>query len=481
MRLKLFKKYFLTTSLIILVSLAFMMLILTFSLDSYISRNKYDSMEKACSQVTDYISVVAKEGKISKNQLSGMLITVARVSDADIFIADDTGRVFACGCEEWIREGTCAHSSTLISSTTFDKAENEDKFISTLDIYEKPHYVTAKSMYNNGNQRYCTVFAAASVSTVAQLLSTITRLYIISAIVPIIIMFFCIYAMTYRLTKPLKQMSEASRAMAKGDFSKRIPVTTDDEIGELAVSFNMMTNSLAQLEGMRKSFVANVSHELKTPMTTIGGFIDGILDGTIEPDKQEYYLGIVSSEVKRLSRLVESMLSMSRLESGEFSLKPEIFDLKELIFTIAISQEQRIENKSLDITGLDELQGISINADKDLIHQVVYNLVDNAVKVTNEGGSIDFGLKSDKNFAVLTVTNSGSGIPEKDLPFIFERFYKVDKSRSTLKNSMGLGLYIAKTIVTAHGGTISVLSKEDDLTTFKITLPINNDWSKHNG
>lgn len=113
--------------------------------------------------------------------------------------------------------------------------------------------------------------------------------------------------MTYRLTKPLKQMSEAARAMAKGDFSKRIPVTSDDEIGELAVSFNQMTNSLVQLEGMRKSFVANVSHELKTPMTTIGGFIDGILDGTIEPDKQKYYLQIVSDEVKRLSRLVQSI------------------------------------------------------------------------------------------------------------------------------------------------------------------------------
>lgn len=472
MRLKLFKKYFLTTSLIILLSLSFMMLILSFALDNYISQTKYESMENACAQVTDYISVVSKEGKISKNQLHGMLSTVARVSDADIFIADNSGKVFVCGCEEWAENKTCSHSVTLISSSTLKKAESEDEFVSALDIYENPHYVTAKSMYNENNQRYCTVFAAASVSTVAELLATITRLYIISAIVPIIVMFFCIYAMTYRLTKPLKQMSEASRAMAKGDFSKRIPVTTDDEIGELATSFNMMTNSLAQLEGMRKSFVANVSHELKTPMTTIGGFIDGILDGTIEPEKQEYYLEIVSSEVKRLSRLVQSMLSMSRLESGEFSLKPELFDLREMIFTIVISQEQRIESKSLQITGLDELQGLSIKADRDLIHQVVYNLVDNAVKFTEDGGNISFSLKSDKNFALLTVTNSGSGIPEKDLPFIFERFYKVDKSRATLKNSTGLGLYIAKTIITAHGGTVSVSSKENDLTTFKITLPL---------
>ena len=143
---------------------------------------------------------------------------------------------------------------------------------------------------------------------------------------------------------------------AKGDFSKRIPVTSDDEIGELAVSFNQMTNSLVQLEGMRKSFVANVSHELKTPMTTIGGFIDGILDGTIEPEKQSYYLQIVSDEVRRLSRLVQSMLSMAKLESGEFVLKPELFDFRELLCTIVISQEQRIEAEKIEITGLDGIE-----------------------------------------------------------------------------------------------------------------------------
>lgn len=473
MRLKLFKKYFFTTSLIIIFSLGFMMLILSFTLNKYIARTKYESLNNACSQVMDYITTFSENGKISGNQFYGMLRTVAQVSDSDIFIADNSGRVIVCGCEEWSEKRACMHTISIISADLLDKAENSDEFfVSTIEIYERPHYVTAKSMHNSKGERYGTVFAAASVSTVSELLSTITRLYIISAIVPIIIMFFCIYAMTYRLTKPLKQMSEASKAMAKGDFSKRIPVTTDDEIGELATSFNMMTNSLAQLEGMRKSFVANVSHELKTPMTTIGGFIDGILDGTIESEKQEYYLNIVSDEVKRLSRLVQSMLSMSRLESGEFSLKPENFDLRELLFTIVISQEQRIEGKSLKISGLDELQGLSVNADKDLIHQVVYNLVDNAVKFTDDGGQISFTLKSDGKKAVLCITNSGKGIPEKDLPFIFERFYKVDKSRSMGKNSTGLGLYIAKTIITAHGGTISVSSRENEFTSFKITLPI---------
>ena len=473
MRLKLFKKYFFTTLLIIIFSLGFMMLILSFALDKFIAKSKYESLNTACSHVVEYINVFSKNGRMDNNQFYGMLRTVAKVSDSDIFIADNGGNVMVCACEEWSQKRACMHTMSIIPKKILNKSENTDEFfVSTVEIYERPHYVTAQSMRNREGECYATVFAAASVSTVNELLSTITRLYIFSAIVPIIIMFFCIYAMTYRLTKPLKQMSVASRAMAKGDFSKRIPVTSDDEIGELAASFNVMTNSLSQLEGMRKSFVANVSHELKTPMTTIGGFIDGILDGTIEPEKQTYYLNIVSDEVKRLSRLVQSMLSMSRLESGEFSLKPEMFDLRELLFTIAISQERRIEDKKIQINGLDSLQGLSVKADKDLIYQSVYNLVDNAIKFTNDGGYIEFSLKSEDKKAVLTVTNSGSGIPEKDLPFIFERFYKVDKSRSLGKNSTGLGLYIVKTIITAHRGVIAVSSKENEFTTFKITLPI---------
>ena len=235
-----------------------------------------------------------------------------------------------------------------------------------------------------------------------------------------------------------------------------------------------MTNSLVQLEGMRKSFVANVSHELKTPMTTIGGFIDGILDGTIEPEKQSYYLQIVSDEVRRLSRLVQSMLSMAKLESGEFVLKPELFDFRELLCTIVVSQEQRIEAAKLNITGLDEIQSVSVNADKDLIHQVIYNLVDNAVKFTNETGTIDFKVKTDSKKLTFTITNTGKGIPESELPYVFERFYKVDKSRSANKSSTGLGLYIVKTIVKAHGGSITAASRENQFTAFSVVLPLNN-------
>lgn len=478
MKLKLFKKYFFTTFLIIVISLGIMMMILSLVFNDYIAKSNMQTLDKACSETDIYIeNDIKSDGELDLNNLPYLLNTICDVSDTDVFIVNNKGEIIACGCAERLEMGTCLHFATKIDIPK--QSEEKAKRFSTLGIYELPHYVSYKELSNNETDAYM-VFATSSVSQVKNLISAIWRLYLISAVIPIIIMFFAIYFMTDRMTKPLKQMSEASRAMAKGDFSKRIPVTSDDEIGELAASFNMMTNSLSQLEGMRRSFVANISHELKTPMTTIAGFIDGILDGTIEEDKQNYYLGIVSVEVQRLSRLVQSMLSMARLESGEFVLRPEEFDLNEMFCNIVISQEQRIVKQKIDIKGLDELAHVTVEADKDLIYQVIYNLVDNAIKFTDEGGEIIFKLKAEGKNAIFSIKNSGEGISDTDLPFIFERFYKADKSRSNVKNSTGLGLYIVKTIISAHSGKITVRSKKDAWTEFEVSLPLE-DRRKLNG
>lgn len=474
MKLKLFNKYFLTTALIVVFSLTVLVIILSFVLNGNIASSKEHTLTTVCQNVSEYISDAADNSEqIEKQDFYYMLNSIADVAESDVFVADNSGKLLVCGCAEWNTETGCPHKAFTVTKDEFNRYLNSKKnlHIGKLGIYRHPHYISVKTILGNDNKHYATVYAATPVSAVSNLMSTITKLFFFAALIPLLLMFIFIYAMTYRLTKPLKLMSEASRAMAKGDFSRRIPVTSDDEIGELATSFNMMTNSLSQLESMRKSFVANVSHELKTPMTTIGGFIDGILDGTIEQEKQSYYLGIVSEEVKRLSRLVQSMLSMSKLETGEFVLKPELFDFGELLCTVVISQEQRIDKQRIEINGLDTLPNISVNADRDLIYQVLYNLVDNAVKFTNEDGKIDFSLKKEGKNLVFSITNSGSGIPQKDIPYIFERFYKVDKSRSAAKNSTGLGLYIVKTIISAHSGTISVASEENSYTTFKITLP----------
>lgn len=474
MRQKLFKKQFGAIALIVFLSLSAILIILTFMYNEHISDEKYKTLQKSCESINEFIEIGAENEvePYDDNSIFYIMNNIATVVDSDIFVTDQSGVIRICGCEFWNTEDGCEHKGSQLNITEINKVINEEGYgINTLGFYVDAHYTVVEAIeINDVKKGY--IVAADSLDKTGELMKNITYIYVISAIVPLVLMFVALYFMTYRLTRPLKLMSEASKAMARGDFSRRIPVTRDDEIGQLAVSFNQMTNSLARLEEVRKSFIANVSHELRTPMTTIGGFIDGIMDGTIPPERQNHYLQIVHDEVKRLSRMVESMLSVSRLESKETELVKTEFDFKEQLIGIVISQEKRIADKDISIEGLDGLGDITINADKDLIYRVVYNLVDNAIKFTENGGKINFNIKLDSSNFTFRIENTGKGIPEVELPYLFERFYKVDKSRSSNKESTGLGLYIVKTIIKNHGGVITVSSVENQFTAFEFTLPI---------
>ena len=300
---------------------------------------------------------------------------------------------------------------------------------------------------------------------------TALQMFLIAAAAAFILAFVVVGLFSYRLVKPLRQMSAAAKSFGDGDFSIRVPVTSNDEIGQLATAFNNMADSLSGSESMNRSFVANVSHELKTPMTTIAGFIDGILDGTIPPERQSHYLHIVSDEVKRLSRLVRTMLNLSRIDNGELKLRPNDFDISETVLSTVLTFEKSIDEKKIDIRGLDTLQPMQLHGDEDLLHQVVYNLVENAVKFTNTEGYISFNVSDSIDRIVVTIENSGSGIQSDELPLVFEKFYKTDKSRSQDKNGMGLGLYLVRTIIKLHGGDISVSSVVNEYTRFSFYIP----------
>ena len=387
MRQKLFKKYFFTIGVLIVLSLTIMMLVMTVVYNNQLSSQTQNSLKNSCDKIYGFLEGKAFVSVEKEKETHEMLNTLSEVLSADIYYTDRNGVIKICYCGEWGTEGICEHSGAELSGDFIGKADYYSG-ASSLGIYNERRYVYSRALTNESGDISAYIISTSPVSSFEFQLKALWKIYIFAAIVPILIMLAVIYVITYRLTKPLKMMSKAARAMTRGDFSKRIPVTSDDEIGELAVSFNQMTNSLSRLEGMRKTFIADVSHELKTPMTTIGGFIDGILDGTIDKEKEKYYLEIASEEVKRLSRMVESMLSISRIESEEFVFKPERFDFKDLLLNVVISQEQQIEKKNIEIDGLDGIQNTTINADKDLIHRVVYNLVDNAIKFCDEKGKI---------------------------------------------------------------------------------------------
>ena len=260
--------------------------------------------------------------------------------------------------------------------------------------------------------------------------------------------------------------------LRKGSFDARVTVTGNDEIAELASAFNSMASSLQHMEDMRRSFLANVSHDLRTPMTTISGFIDGILDGAIPPEQHAYYLNIIATEVRRLSRLVSQLLDVSRLEAGGRQFHPQNYDICEQGREIVISNIQRLEDKKLDVQFVCDAENMYVWADKDAIHQIFYNICDNAIKFSIEGGRYEISIKQKDRLIYVSVYNEGQGISKEDLPYVFERFYKSDKSRGMDKTGVGLGLYIARTIIESQGQKIWVESEQGQWCRFTFTLAV---------
>lgn len=296
--------------------------------------------------------------------------------------------------------------------------------------------------------------------------STILMAILVTTLLTCIVSFF----VSRWISSPLKNISLAAQRIAKGDFSVEVPVRGSDEVSALAETFNQMTFSLKKLEDMRDGFISGVSHELRTPMTTISGFIEGILDETIPPEKQDEYLHIVLQETKRLSRLVNELLLVARMEGG-LQLKKETFDINELVRISILRFESVFSEKNIeaDIRFSDDT--CLVTADRDAIDRVLINLFDNALKFNREGGYVKVSVSDGEGFVTVMVENAGEGISEEDLGMIWDKFYKTDRSRGRDKTGVGLGLYLVKNIISSHGGKITVESEPDAFTRFTFRLP----------
>lgn len=481
-----FMKSFAVLSLVVLISFLFigvaLMTLMTTFFRSETLTNLSENAERISSMTAELTdsSTAMRNPEGAAMMLYKTIDIMSNCTNSDVFICNKTGSVIACKdimskSFELSDDVRCPyHSNITISEDYINKAKlgGFTEFSKLGDIYSKTHAVAIEPIINNG-QFYGFVVATSPVmgEMATYLVETFT-MFLIAAAVTLALATIILYFLTDKMTKPIRQLAVATRCYASGDFSIRVPETKgNDEVSELITEFNAMAVSLSELENSRRSFVANVSHEFKTPMTTIGGFIDGILDGTIPPEKQNYYLGIVLSEVKRLSRMVNMMLNISKIETGNVDLKIEQFDISKKLVTTFLGFEQLITKKNIDVSGFEDLPCVHVHGDSAMIDQAVYNLVDNAVKFTNDGGKIMINLTSDDKNAYFSVTNTGKGIPTEDLGKIFERFYKVDKSRSTDVKSTGLGLYLIKNIVELHGGTITAESELNNFTRFTVRLP----------
>ena len=338
----------------------------------------------------------------------------------------------------------------------------------TIGVYEHKQVVVGVPVIQAGGTLLGFVLAVTETTELMEMWRSFIGLFLLTSAIIMLVSFIATSFVSMRHAQPIEEMVRATRAYAGGDFDVRI--STDDlgeEMGELASSFNSMADTLAQTERQRRDFIANVSHELKTPMTTIAGYTDGILDGTIPPQKSRQYLQIISDESRRLSRLVRRMLDISQIQSLEMRLTE--FDLCESMRLALLSMEQRILQRELDVEADIPDDSVLVLGDNDLITQVIYNLLENATKFAAPDTTLYLGLAVCGDRAEVTVRNTGLTIPPEEIPLLFERFHKSDKSRSVDKDGYGLGLYIVKTIVEQHKETISVTS-EGGVTAFRFTV-----------
>ena len=315
------------------------------------------------------------------------------------------------------------------------------------------------------------IFMATSMQSVNENISAVMRITVRGVVLSCIAAFIMIYFSSRRMTKPLRQMNEAAKVIASGDFEKRIEVKSLDEIGQLAESFNNMAEGLNTQEEGRREFVANISHDLRSPLTSIIGFLEAMKDGTIPDERREYYLGIVLTECKRLAKIANDLLDISKLDlTGELEILQEEFELNDLIRDTLIQFENRIRQKNISADISFAAESTMVYADYEKIQRVLHNLLDNAVKFTPDSGRINIETTIKDKKVHVSLKDSGRGLSEEDRKHVFDRFYKSDSSRGIDKTGSGLGLAIVWEFIKAHDEKVYVESIEGMGSNFVFTL-----------
>lgn len=397
----------------------------------------------------------------------------ANISGSKMLLCDTRGNVIFCA--EDIQG--CEHIGQQIDSRDVEKVFSKGRVASTTmlsGIYDKTHLSVAVPVELADGNEIAIVIASCEMTKINNTIHSTTRIFTITALAVLLVTLICMLVLAKKQNRPLRELAETARRLGHGNLDARVQTGGGHsrEYEELAVAFNNMATSLQTAETQRQEFVANVSHELKTPMTTIAGYMDGMLDGTIPKEQHEYYMQIISNEVRRLSRLVRSMLEISRMQSqGLDETKKCRFDLCDAVGQTLLTFEKRINDKQLDVQVNMPDTPTFTYAEPDSITQVIYNLLDNAVKFCDAGGTLGVSVKPNGNKLQVAVSNTGPTISPEELPLVFDRFHKTDKSRSINPDGAGLGLYIVKTIICSHGEDISVTSR-DGKTKFTFTLPL---------
>ena len=439
------------------------------------TRQIENKLKDDCATIASLAAGYYANGAVSTQEFFVNLSIATRVSDADAVICDAQGRLVLCSDSPM----GCRHQGMVIDKTYLQQVLQEGLVSDTgivKGLYEEARYVVGMPIADNG-RTVGIVVLSTPVNTALALLDKLADTYMLVSVLVVLVAVLAITVMAQKQSSPLREMAKAASDFGHGHLDARVSVDRGgpQEVQELALAFNNMASSLQKSEYQRQEFVANVSHELKTPMTTISGYVDGMLDGTIPPERHSHYMRLVSEETKRLSRLVRSMLDISRMQDQQSIPQEQLlrFDVCECVGRVLITFEQKITDKALEVDVSFPEHPVYTRASQDAITQAVYNLLDNAVKFCPREGMLNLTIREGDGKVYVSVGNDGDPIPPEELPLVFDRFHKLDKSRAQNRDGWGLGLYIVKTLVDRHGENISVTS-QNGRTEFTFTLPLVN-------
>lgn len=468
-RKSLLYKYFLICTAVILISFIALGAVLLLISSNYFNGEREESLKRSVNNITNG---VASQMLANPDNWKG--VATIRINEysknagADLMIFSGDGEVLI---NTSLPEEIEFLKNTQLSTDLIGQYGNTPTPVYTdFDGQIEKELLTVGMKFVGNGPEYLLI-AVASETPENNYTRDVMEIFALSAVIVLVISMAIIYLSSIKITAPIHEMSDAAKKIGRGDFSVQLPEYSVSEFNDLAAAFNEMAASIKSYDTMRNSFIANVSHELRTPMTSIGGFVDGMLDKTIPPEEQDHYLKIISSEVHRLTRLVRSMLNLAKIEAGE--LKPNFsqFSVLDPIVDTLVTFEKRLEAKHIEVRGLDTDKRYNLWADEDLIHQVVYNLLENAIKFVDDGGYISFKFEEVGYLTVIYIRNSGEGLSQDELSLVFDRFYKTDKSRGMDAMGVGLGLNIVKSIIRLHGGKIQVRSVVNEYTEFMFSLP----------
>ena len=471
MRKSVSQTYFMTIATVILFGLFSMGILQTGMSIHYFTNERRQAMGNALDILEAQTEYFADAGSDSQAVMRGegfgrQLDLINSTTQTMLIIANKDGQIVRSS------GGSKSIDGVHLTDTVLSRLDGGEDVYGRDDLgglLDQKYYILARRMDMGDSHFY--LMACTRSSAMNEYLGDMFSTFILSAGLTLLLSSVLSIVLTNRITRPLHDIGEAARRFGGGDFSARVAVSGDDEVTSLAQTFNSMAVNLESIDKSRSQFMGNIAHELRTPMTSVKGFVDGMLDGTIPPEMQHHYLEIVSQETGRLARLVQNMLDITKLEAGEYKVHARAYDVWESLTGVLLANEQRILAGKVTINDLAPVPTM-VYADPDLVHQVVQNLMDNALKFTPPGGNIRFDVKRlQPGIVEVSITNTGEGISPEALPFVFQRFYKEDASRGLNANGSGLGLHICKVLITLSGGTIRVESKHGEWCRFIFTLP----------